>query len=110
MILVSVTVILPLALMRQLGECDRARAFEGGVGRMYWRGPQISRAPHSAGYLGYSSGFSLSCMVFFLVAVSDLLRPVCWGHPLSDGGARSLESSVGEDVVQSDFPGHLALP
>lgn len=30
-------------------------------------------APHSAGYLGYSSGFSLSCMVFFLIAVSDLL-------------------------------------
>ncbi|XP_054450817.1 sodium-coupled neutral amino acid transporter 3 [Pteronotus mesoamericanus] len=38
-ILVTVTVILPLALMRQLG------------------------------YLGYSSGFSLSCMVFFLIAV-----------------------------------------
>ncbi|KAM5293017.1 sodium-coupled neutral amino acid transporter 3 [Ctenodactylus gundi] len=38
-ILVSITVILPLALMRQLG------------------------------YLGYSSGFSLSCMVFFLIAV-----------------------------------------
>ncbi|EPQ07272.1 Sodium-coupled neutral amino acid transporter 3 [Myotis brandtii] len=38
-ILVSVTIILPLALMRQLG------------------------------YLGYSSGFSLTCMVFFLVAV-----------------------------------------
>ncbi|XP_036733961.2 sodium-coupled neutral amino acid transporter 3 isoform X3 [Manis pentadactyla] len=38
-ILVSVVVILPLALMRQLG------------------------------YLGYSSGFSLSCMVFFLIAV-----------------------------------------
>ncbi|XP_062970109.1 sodium-coupled neutral amino acid transporter 3 [Cynocephalus volans] len=38
-ILVSVIIILPLALMRQLG------------------------------YLGYSSGFSLSCMVFFLIAV-----------------------------------------
>ncbi|KAM9185882.1 sodium-coupled neutral amino acid transporter 3 isoform 2-T3 [Dugong dugon] len=38
-ILVSVTIILPLALMRQLG------------------------------YLGYSSGLSLSCMVFFLIAV-----------------------------------------
>ncbi|XP_019489730.1 PREDICTED: sodium-coupled neutral amino acid transporter 3 isoform X1 [Hipposideros armiger] len=38
-ILVSATIILPLALMRQLG------------------------------YLGYSSGFSLSCMVFFLIAV-----------------------------------------
>lgn len=37
--IVSVCVILPLALMRQLG------------------------------YLGYTSGFSLSCMVFFLIAV-----------------------------------------
>uniref|UniRef100_A0A674NIC2 Solute carrier family 38 member 3 n=1 Tax=Takifugu rubripes TaxID=31033 RepID=A0A674NIC2_TAKRU len=39
-ILVSATIILPLALMKQLG------------------------------YLGYTSGFSLSCMVFFLCAVS----------------------------------------
>uniref|UniRef100_A0A1A8MQ79 Amino acid transporter transmembrane domain-containing protein n=2 Tax=Nothobranchius TaxID=28779 RepID=A0A1A8MQ79_9TELE len=38
-IILSVTVILPLALMKQLG------------------------------YLGYTSGFSLSCMVFFLIAV-----------------------------------------
>uniref|UniRef100_A0A1A7XX90 Amino acid transporter transmembrane domain-containing protein n=1 Tax=Iconisemion striatum TaxID=60296 RepID=A0A1A7XX90_9TELE len=38
-IIVSVAVILPLALMKQLG------------------------------YLGYTSGFSLSCMVFFLIAV-----------------------------------------
>uniref|UniRef100_A0A8C9W8A0 Solute carrier family 38 member 3 n=1 Tax=Scleropages formosus TaxID=113540 RepID=A0A8C9W8A0_SCLFO len=45
-VLVSVTIILPLALMKQLG------------------------------YLGYTSGFSLSCMVFFLSVVS-----LCW-HPL----------------------------
>ncbi|XP_041944313.1 sodium-coupled neutral amino acid transporter 3-like isoform X2 [Alosa alosa] len=38
-IIVSISVILPLALMKQLG------------------------------YLGYTSGFSLSCMVFFLIAV-----------------------------------------
>ncbi|XP_063071919.1 sodium-coupled neutral amino acid transporter 3-like [Engraulis encrasicolus] len=38
-IVVSITMILPLALMKQLG------------------------------YLGYTSGFSLSCMVFFLIAV-----------------------------------------
>lgn len=38
-IMVSIAVILPLALMKQLG------------------------------YLGYTSGFSLSCMVFFLIAV-----------------------------------------
>uniref|UniRef100_A0A7N5ZWE9 Amino acid transporter transmembrane domain-containing protein n=1 Tax=Anabas testudineus TaxID=64144 RepID=A0A7N5ZWE9_ANATE len=42
-IIVSVAVILPLALMKQLG------------------------------YLGYTSGFSLSCMVFFLVSVSPQL-------------------------------------
>ncbi|KAL7985952.1 hypothetical protein Chor_011118 [Crotalus horridus] len=38
-IIVSITIILPLALMKQLG------------------------------YLGYTSGFSLSCMVFFLISV-----------------------------------------
>ncbi|XP_042307049.1 sodium-coupled neutral amino acid transporter 3 [Sceloporus undulatus] len=38
-IMVSITIILPLALMKQLG------------------------------YLGYASGFSLSCMVFFLISV-----------------------------------------
>uniref|UniRef100_A0AAQ5XH97 Amino acid transporter transmembrane domain-containing protein n=1 Tax=Amphiprion ocellaris TaxID=80972 RepID=A0AAQ5XH97_AMPOC len=42
-IIVSVAVILPLALMKQLG------------------------------YLGYTSGFSLSCMVFFLISVSPLI-------------------------------------
>lgn len=86
-ILVSVTVILPLALMRQLGECGRARASEGDVGGMYGRGPPSLTAPHShfAGYLGYSSGFSLSCMVFFLIAVS---RPL-----LVEGGGGSLCST-----------------
>uniref|UniRef100_A0A8C7GI41 Solute carrier family 38 member 5b n=1 Tax=Oncorhynchus kisutch TaxID=8019 RepID=A0A8C7GI41_ONCKI len=42
-LIVSVCIILPLALMRQLG------------------------------YLGYTSGFSLTCMVFFLSSVSDFL-------------------------------------
>uniref|UniRef100_A0A8C1T5T0 Solute carrier family 38 member 5b n=2 Tax=Cyprinus carpio TaxID=7962 RepID=A0A8C1T5T0_CYPCA len=41
-IIVSIFIILPLALMRQLG------------------------------YLGYTSGFSLTCMVFFLISVSSL--------------------------------------
>lgn len=44
-ILVSVTIILPLALMRQLGECDRARALKGDVGRMYQRGSPVSQPP-----------------------------------------------------------------
>lgn len=39
-ILVSVIVILPLALMRQLGECGRAKALEGNVGEMPGKGPQ----------------------------------------------------------------------
>ncbi|NXW04386.1 S38A3 protein, partial [Fregetta grallaria] len=53
-ILVSVTIILPLALMKQLG------------------------------YLGYASGFSLSCMGFFLISVSTCRHvPAAWGakHP-----------------------------
>uniref|UniRef100_A0A3B4AXG9 Amino acid transporter transmembrane domain-containing protein n=1 Tax=Periophthalmus magnuspinnatus TaxID=409849 RepID=A0A3B4AXG9_9GOBI len=55
-IMVSASVILPLALMKQLG------------------------------YLGYTSGFSLSCMVFFLTAVSliephdMLLWHLIWTH------------------------------
>uniref|UniRef100_A0A8C3VNA0 Solute carrier family 38 member 3 n=1 Tax=Catharus ustulatus TaxID=91951 RepID=A0A8C3VNA0_CATUS len=49
-ILVSVTIILPLALMKQLG------------------------------YLGYASGFSLSCMVFFLISVS-VLGGICTCGP-----------------------------
>uniref|UniRef100_A0A8C5EEM2 Sodium-coupled neutral amino acid transporter 3-like n=1 Tax=Gouania willdenowi TaxID=441366 RepID=A0A8C5EEM2_GOUWI len=52
-ILVTVSIILPLALMRHLG------------------------------YLGYTSGFSLSCMVFFLSAVSqnlELYHIFCWPH------------------------------
>uniref|UniRef100_A0A8C3YA39 Solute carrier family 38 member 3 n=1 Tax=Catharus ustulatus TaxID=91951 RepID=A0A8C3YA39_CATUS len=50
-ILVSVTIILPLALMKQLG------------------------------YLGYASGFSLSCMVFFLISVSARWHVWCLGVP-----------------------------
>uniref|UniRef100_A0A6Q2Z287 Amino acid transporter transmembrane domain-containing protein n=1 Tax=Esox lucius TaxID=8010 RepID=A0A6Q2Z287_ESOLU len=42
-VLVSISVILPLALMKQLG------------------------------YLGYTSGFSLSCMVFFLISVCTVM-------------------------------------
>lgn len=76
-ILVSVTIILPLALMRQLGEHGGVGASGGRVGRTSDGGPQAHGRPfpHSAGYLGYSSGFSLSCMVFFLIAVS---ASPCW--------------------------------
>lgn len=40
-----------------------------------------------SGYLGYTSGFSLSCMVFFLVSVSPLIMNstyvYCTSHMLS---------------------------
>uniref|UniRef100_A0A673MF24 Sodium-coupled neutral amino acid transporter 3-like n=1 Tax=Sinocyclocheilus rhinocerous TaxID=307959 RepID=A0A673MF24_9TELE len=53
-IIVSVFIILPLALMRQLG------------------------------YLGYTSGFSLTCMVFFLISVSSLNAVDCvWAFLIS---------------------------
>lgn len=70
-ILVSVTVILPLALMRQLG------------------------------YLGYSSGFSLSCMVFFLIAV--IYKKFQVPCPLPSHAANTTgNSSLGEGPA---FPG-----
>uniref|UniRef100_A0A3P8PP19 Amino acid transporter transmembrane domain-containing protein n=1 Tax=Astatotilapia calliptera TaxID=8154 RepID=A0A3P8PP19_ASTCA len=54
-IMVSASIILPLALMKQLG------------------------------YLGYTSGFSLSCMVFFLTAVS-------WSNTHSGTSSQSLRT------------------
>uniref|UniRef100_A0AAR2IRQ8 Amino acid transporter transmembrane domain-containing protein n=1 Tax=Pygocentrus nattereri TaxID=42514 RepID=A0AAR2IRQ8_PYGNA len=48
--IVSVCIILPLALMKQLG------------------------------YLGYTSGFSLSCMVFFLISVCPTYTPITLTH------------------------------
>ncbi|XP_006892941.1 PREDICTED: sodium-coupled neutral amino acid transporter 3-like [Elephantulus edwardii] len=63
-ILVSVVIILPLALMRQLG------------------------------YLGYSSGFSLSCMVFFLIAVIYKKFHVPCPLPLNFANATSNFSHV----------------
>lgn len=102
-ILVSVTIILPLALMRQLGEHGGVGASGGRVGRTSDGGPQAHGRPfpHSAGYLGYSSGFSLSCMVFFLIAVS---ASPCWWRRGRGGGAgvlrapRSEGSSSGPDL------------
>uniref|UniRef100_A0AAQ5Z7H2 Amino acid transporter transmembrane domain-containing protein n=1 Tax=Amphiprion ocellaris TaxID=80972 RepID=A0AAQ5Z7H2_AMPOC len=68
-IIVSVAVILPLALMKQLG------------------------------YLGYTSGFSLSCMVFFLISVSPLiLAYICAKYTLHFTSSCFL--SVGRHLVQ----------
>uniref|UniRef100_A0A8C7DVW7 Solute carrier family 38 member 3a n=1 Tax=Oncorhynchus kisutch TaxID=8019 RepID=A0A8C7DVW7_ONCKI len=55
-IMVSISVILPLALMKQLG------------------------------YLGYTSGFSLTCMVFFLISVCTVINSYSIG--LHVGGKR----------------------
>lgn len=55
--------------------------------------PPVSQPPtHTfAGYLGYSSGFSLSCMVFFLIAVSrPLLVEGGGGSPCSTCVRRQL--------------------
>lgn len=71
-ILVSVSVILPLALMRQLG------------------------------YLGYSSGFSLSCMVFFLIAViyKKFQVPCPLPHNLDNATGNLSHMLVAEDKAQ----------
>lgn len=82
-ILVSITVILPLALMKQLGKLWGPQGSHGVMVPTWgwWAGTghpdsvgvlpaPTSRSPPSAGYLGYASGFSLSCMGFFLISVS----------------------------------------
>uniref|UniRef100_A0A3Q1BF52 Amino acid transporter transmembrane domain-containing protein n=1 Tax=Amphiprion ocellaris TaxID=80972 RepID=A0A3Q1BF52_AMPOC len=72
-IIVSVAVILPLALMKQLG------------------------------YLGYTSGFSLSCMVFFLISVSPLiLAYICAKYTLHFTSSCFL--SVGRHLTAYTIP------
>ncbi|MEJ1285782.1 solute carrier family 38 member 3 [Cricetulus griseus] len=75
-ILVSVTIILPLALMRQLG------------------------------YLGYSSGFSLSCMVFFLIAViyKKFQVPCPLAHNLANATGNLSHMVVLEKAQLQDEP------
>uniref|UniRef100_A0A674A986 Solute carrier family 38 member 3a n=1 Tax=Salmo trutta TaxID=8032 RepID=A0A674A986_SALTR len=64
-IMVSISVILPLALMKQLG------------------------------YLGYTSGFSLTCMVFFLISVCTVILYSCRPPPVAVfNGCKVGESSV----------------
>lgn len=93
-ILVSVTIILPLALMRQLGES--AGSAGSGLGGDTQEARVSRLVPSLAGYLGYSSGFSLSCMVFFLIAVS---HPPCWSgkspkEVLCRGGGEGAEQGL----------------
>ncbi|XP_008103236.1 sodium-coupled neutral amino acid transporter 3 [Anolis carolinensis] len=73
-IMVSISIILPLALMKQLG------------------------------YLGYASGFSLSCMVFFLISV--IYKRFQIPCPLSDrlNGTSNMNSTpVSTSSYQNDL-------
>lgn len=71
-VIVSIAVILPLALMKQLG------------------------------YLGYTSGFSLSCMVFFLIAV--IYKKFNLPCPFTDFAVNGTAHSP---VVNATDPGGL---
>ncbi|CAM5127541.1 unnamed protein product [Eretmochelys imbricata] len=75
-ILISITIILPLALMKQLG------------------------------YLGYASGFSLSCMVFFLISVIYKKFQIPCPLPEQDGnGTRNLSNAQGSTSdYQNGYP------
>ncbi|XP_053932812.1 sodium-coupled neutral amino acid transporter 3 isoform X1 [Cuculus canorus] len=73
-IMVSVTIILPLALMKQLG------------------------------YLGYASGFSLSCMVFFLISVIYKKFQIPCPLPTQEGnvtGSMNITSASTRDYLNS---------
>ncbi|XP_061113247.1 sodium-coupled neutral amino acid transporter 5b isoform X2 [Conger conger] len=70
-IIVSIIVILPLALMRQLG------------------------------YLGYTSGFSLTCMVFFLISV--IYKKFNIPCPMGSNGNHSVNSSMEGDCEAKLF-------
>ncbi|XP_036387169.1 sodium-coupled neutral amino acid transporter 3-like [Megalops cyprinoides] len=72
-IIVSFTVILPLALMRQLG------------------------------YLGYTSGFSLTCMMFFLISVIYKKFNIECPLPLNDHIDPPVISNATEDACKADL-------
>ncbi|XP_041953283.1 sodium-coupled neutral amino acid transporter 5-like [Alosa sapidissima] len=74
-IIVSIVVILPLALMRQIG------------------------------YLGYTSGFSLSCMMFFLISV--IYKKFASECPLD---SHSHNITVTEASMGMEFTTHSVLP
>ena len=94
--------------MRQLGECGSARAWGLGPGAGMGGPLRLTcPLPHLAGYLGYSSGFSLSCMMFFLIAVSH--PPPGFregaglsGQPGSGGQLQTSGSARGFTVTSQD--------
>uniref|UniRef100_A0A3Q3MKV0 Sodium-coupled neutral amino acid transporter 3-like n=1 Tax=Mastacembelus armatus TaxID=205130 RepID=A0A3Q3MKV0_9TELE len=69
-IIVSVCIILPLALMKHLG------------------------------YLGYTSGFSLSCMVFFLSVIYKRFNITC---PLDTFGNHSVDTVVPDEACTTKY-------
>uniref|UniRef100_A0A8C7ZCX7 Solute carrier family 38 member 5b n=1 Tax=Oryzias sinensis TaxID=183150 RepID=A0A8C7ZCX7_9TELE len=56
---------------------------------------------HSAGYLGYTSGFSLSCMVFFLSAV--IYKKFNIACPLEAFGNSTVDTAIPESTCTSKF-------
>uniref|UniRef100_A0A672PCF2 Sodium-coupled neutral amino acid transporter 5-like n=1 Tax=Sinocyclocheilus grahami TaxID=75366 RepID=A0A672PCF2_SINGR len=74
-IIVSVTVILPLALMKRLG------------------------------YLGYTSGFSLSCMVFFLISViyKKFVTECSLEHSYNETGVTESIYNSTDDTCEAKF-------
>uniref|UniRef100_A0A3B3RBR8 Solute carrier family 38 member 5a n=1 Tax=Paramormyrops kingsleyae TaxID=1676925 RepID=A0A3B3RBR8_9TELE len=72
-IIVSLTIILPLALMRQLG------------------------------YLGYTSGFSLTCMVFFLISV--IYKKFTIGCPLKNHDPSQASGNMSNSTTEDDVCG-----
>uniref|UniRef100_A0A8C3AJT6 Solute carrier family 38 member 3 n=1 Tax=Cyclopterus lumpus TaxID=8103 RepID=A0A8C3AJT6_CYCLU len=77
-IMVSASIILPLALMKQLG------------------------------YLGYTSGFSLSCMVFFLSAV--IYKKFQIPCPFDDMNVSSHGHEYNNGLVHEDDDSHCSPP
>ncbi|XP_072573201.1 sodium-coupled neutral amino acid transporter 3-like [Paramormyrops kingsleyae] len=72
-IIVSLTIILPLALMRQLG------------------------------YIGYTSGFSLTCMVFFLISV--IYKKLTIGCPLNNHDPSQASGDINNGTTEDDVCG-----
>ncbi|KAB5536796.1 hypothetical protein PHYPO_G00111460 [Pangasianodon hypophthalmus] len=77
-VIVSVCVILPLALMKQLG------------------------------YLGYTSGFSLSCMVFFLIAV--IYKKFHVSCPFTDFSSSNRTAGLNSSGVVVEHSGVTMTP
>lgn len=70
-LLVSLFIILPLSLLRNLGQYQyQIEEIKSPVYNLFFFFLKSVISFASLGYLGYTSGLSLLCMVFFLIVVS----------------------------------------